>query len=133
MMNSMPNATIIYGGVLILIGIGGYVLTGMESPTALIPVVFGVPVVIAGGVAFQEGARKHAMHAAAGIALLATLAVGGDLGRLAAAGELFSRGMPAFASKALMCAASLVFVVLCVRSFIAARKARDAGGEAEAA
>jgi hypothetical protein len=45
----------------------------MVSWTALIPAFFGLPLVILGVLALQEGWRKHAMHAAVVVGLIGFL------------------------------------------------------------
>ena len=120
----MATITIGLGLVLIALGLGGYFGTGRESLTALIPVLFGLPLMLLGMVALKEHMRKHAMHAAAVIGLLGfagtvkglmklpVLVTGGELARPAAV-----------AVQAAMAIACLLFVVLCVRSLIKARRA----------
>ena len=121
----MPAVTIAYGVLLIALGAGFYFGTGQESVTALIPAFFGVLVVVCGVLARQERLLKHAMHGAAALGLLAFL--GGLPGLLRAfallgGGEVARRN--AVLEQAAMALLSLVFVVLCVKSFIDARRAR---------
>ena len=122
----MPLVTIIYGGLLILVGVIGYFATGGASVTALIPAFIGLPVEALGVLARSEKYLKHAMHGAAGLALLATFGTVRGLLQLPAlfAGEV--ERAPAVISQAIVAALSIVFLALCVRSFIAARQARDA-------
>jgi hypothetical protein len=118
----MPQTAIAFGVVLCLVGLGFYLGTGATSVTALIPAFIGLPIALAGLVARREGLRAHAMHAAA---LVGTLGALGSLGRLvpalAAGGSLARPALLAQAITGLVC---LVFVVLCVRSFVRARRAR---------
>ena len=123
----MATITIGLGLVLIALGLGGYFGTGRESLTALIPVLFGLPLVLLGVVALKGHMRKHAMHAAAVIGLLGfagtvkglmklpLLLTGGELARPAAV-----------AVQAAMAIVCLLFVVLCVWSFIKTRRASAA-------
>jgi hypothetical protein len=113
--------------VLVALGLVAYVASGGASITALIPTFFGLPLAILGFVGKAENRRKHAMHAAAALAVLGflgsargvpatmTLATGGEVARPAAA-----------VVQTVMALVCLVFVVLAVRSFVAARRARDA-------
>ena len=78
----MPLVTVVFGIILIAMGAGGYFGTGSESVTALIPAFFGVPMVIAGLLARQEKFLKHAMHAAALLALLGAAGAGRGLAKL---------------------------------------------------
>ena len=116
----MPNVTIAFGVMLILLGVGMYLGTGTESATALIPAVPGAILLLLGIVArAKESLRKHVMHAAAAIGLLGFL---GPFGRLLSTG--FAGKPTAVASQAIMAGLCLAFVVLCVNSFIQARRAR---------
>lgn len=122
----MSTTSIIFGVLLILLGAAGYaygLMTGHASPTALIPAAFGLVIAIIGAVAASnEGLRKHLMHAAVIIALIGFIA---PLGRvLSKIGEFTVSA--ASLSQLAMSAICLVFVVLAVRSFIAARRERTA-------
>lgn len=121
----MPAVTIAYGVLLIALGAGFYFGTGQESVTALIPAFFGVLVVLCGVLARREHLLKHAMHGAAALGLLAFLGGLPGLFRsfaLLGGGEVARRN--AVLEQAAMALLSLVFVVLCVKSFIDARRAR---------
>ncbi len=123
----MAKITIGLGLVLIALGLGGYFGTGRESWTALIPAFLGLPLLILGLVALKEHMRRHAMHVAGVIALvgfagtvrglmkLPVLLTGGELDRPAA--------VPLQAAVAILC---LIFVLLCIWSFIKARLAGTA-------
>src|SRR5262245_61949292 len=73
---AMPNVTIGFGAVLCAIGLFGYFGSASDntSPTALIPLGFGVVLIICGLIARSPGARKHAMHAAAAVSLVGCIA-----------------------------------------------------------
>ena len=123
----MARITIGLGLVLIALGLGGYFGTGRESLTALIPVLLGLLLALLGVLALKEHMRRHAMHVAGVIALLGVagtvrglmklpvLLTGGELERPAAVGVQ--------AAMAIVC---FVFVLLCVWSFIKARRASAA-------
>lgn len=124
----MAIITIGLGGLLTLLGVLGFVLTGSQHYTALIPVAFGTIFELLGLVALRsEPARKHAMHAAAALALVGF--VGSAKGLLGAARMLSGQAVElpaAVVAKAVMAVLCAVFVALCVRSFVAARRAREA-------
>lgn len=120
----MPLTAIICGIILIILGIVGYataVMNNNASITALIPAFFGIVLAGLGAVAqTMENLRKHLMHAAVVVALL---------GFFATAGRLISRlsqltVSPAVISQAIMAIVCLIFVVLAIRSFAAARRNR---------
>lgn len=120
-MNDMTATAKWFGRLLILVGLAGYVYgtyNGNASWTALIPAIFGLVLMALGyAAAAAEGMRKHLMHVAVVIALL---------GFIASAGRLISRlseftVSAASLSQIAMAVICLVFVILAVRSFIAAR------------
>ena len=126
----MANKTLIFGILLILLGVTGYAVSGGASVTALIPAFFGAVFAALGVAARRDAIRKHVMHASAALALIgfaatvsgiATLVsiLGGADGRLLAA-----------ASRSAMALLSLAYVGLAVQSFVAARRQRDLGGAA---
>ena len=118
----MASTTIVFGLVLTVIGFAGYFLTGTSSFTALIPAVFGLLLVVLGFLARSEASRKHAMHAAATVALVGFLGALMSLLRTPAG----VRSAAAVYSQLAMIVLTGLFIVLCVRSFIAARRARKA-------
>ena len=123
----MAQTTRFFGLALIALGIIGYIATDAVSVTALIPAFFGIVLMILGWVARNERYRKHAMHVAAvvgvvgfvgaapGLVGLLTLLSGGEVQRPAAA-----------VSQSIMAILMAIFVGLCVRSFVDARRARRA-------
>lgn len=117
----MPNTAIWFGRLLILVGIIGYgygIYDGNASMTALIPAAFGIVLMGLGHMAnAKESLKKHLMHAAVVAALLGFIL---PAGRLASKfGDLTMSA--AVISQAAMAFICLIFVVLAVRSFIAAR------------
>ncbi|MEM9372247.1 MAG: hypothetical protein AAGA55_01260 [Planctomycetota bacterium] len=119
----MPQTALTAGLVLVVLGLLGYFVLGGSEPsaTALIPAFFGLPIAVLGLIALRPGARKHAMHGAAVLGLLGFLAPLGRLVPVAIKGELeMAASTFMLIAMAVTC---LVFLVLCVRSFIAARKA----------
>jgi len=115
--------TVGFGILLIIIGLAGYLATGHEHPTALIPAGLGIPMLILGVVAANEARRKHAMHGALTLALLGFF---GCLKGLLKLPLLLSGGHVerpvAVADQALTALLCLAFIALGVRSFVAARR-----------
>lgn len=120
-MTPMASTTILFGTLLTLLGLAGYFLTGATSVTALIPAIFGLLLLVLGFLARSESLRRHAMHAAAAVALVGCAGALFSLLRT----PLATRSAMAVFSQAAMVVLTAVFVGLCVRSFIAARRARQ--------
>ena len=120
----MPSITLLFALAYLILGIAGFVLTGSVHKTALIPCAFGVLFLLFGLLAFKENLRKHAMHAAVLIALLALLGTARALTHLP---ELFNGTAEKPASiitQSLNAGFSILYIILAVRSFIQARRAR---------
>lgn len=119
---NVPLVALVTGISLVVTGAGGY--AAFRSPTALIPIGFGVLFLICGLVARKEPLRKHAMHAAAAVALLGFLpSAPGLLGIPALlAGE--AARPAAVVLRSIMAVLCLGFLAVAVRSFVAARRER---------
>lgn len=123
----MAKVTIVFAILLIALGCVGYYGTGGAHPTALIPTWFGLALGVCGFLAISpsEGRRKLFMH------INVTLGIVGLLFSLWAAlhGYGLARSLgedpdiKQLAAKLTMAGLLLVYVNLCVRSFIAARRA----------
>jgi hypothetical protein len=121
----MANTTVGFGVVLVLLGIVGYVGTGAQSPTALIPTAIGIVLVVLGLLARNPRLRMHAMH---GAALTGLLGFAGSVGGIPPllrmlAGQTINRPAAAVA-RSIMALLCLALVALTVRSFVVARWAR---------
>jgi hypothetical protein len=124
----MHHFTVLVGVILCAIGLFGYFGSASEnpSPTALIPCGFGIVLIALGIAAHRASARKHAMHAAAAVALLGFLLGGGrafmKLGNLVSDDVSVRRPVAMTALMALVC---LILVFACIGSFVAARRRRS--------
>jgi O-antigen/teichoic acid export membrane protein len=116
-MTTAVRTAIISGVLLILWSVVSYFISESRSFTAFIPAIFGVLLAICGVIGRSEGARKHAMHAAAVVGLLGLLG-GFGMGLR----KVFSEPGLAAYSQVFLGVVSLVFLVTCIRSFIAARR-----------
>ena len=149
----MAKTTIIFGILLIALGVVGYMGGGSapasdapepaaeasddsktdseagenkKSVTALIPAFVGAILLLCGVVALKESARKHAMHLASVVGLLGLLAGAGrgsmGIGKfLSGDASLNQRSFLFVWIMAILCG---IFLVLCIRSFIEAKKRR---------
>ena len=123
----MANLTIVFGVLLILLGLGGWFGSGGASITALIPAAFGIVLAILGFVARNDKARKNAMHVAVIVGLLAFLGSARGLLQLPtviSGGEVARPA--AVIAQSVMAIVMAIFVGLCVKSFIDARRNRAA-------
>ncbi len=125
----MAKITIVFGVLLIVLGLVGYFGTGGIHPTALIPTWFGVALVLGGFLAISpsETRRKIFMHVNVTVGLLGLLGAAGSA--LHGYGHARSLGIDpdykAMASQLTMLGLMLIYVNLCVRSFIQARRSRQ--------
>jgi hypothetical protein len=124
----LAPVTIVFGSLLILLGLVSYMASDVHAPTALIPAGVGLVLALLGAIALVARARKHAMHVAVIVGLLGFLASAGRLASSVAAGRTPTR--LSVASLALMALLTGVFVVLCIRSFVVARRQRLAASGA---
>lgn len=123
----MAKLTIAFGILLIIIGVAGFVSTGSAHPTALIPAAAGVLFAIFGALASTENPKKRMlwMHISVTIALILFLGlIPADIDVIR-----LSRGVSfphpiAVLEKSATSLFCLLYVLLCVRSFIAARRQR---------
>ena len=124
----MAKVTLVFAVLLIALGLIGYVGTGSQHVTALIPTWFGVALALFGLLAMSpsESRRKLFMHINVTIGLLGFLGAGGRalMSTLRAKSAGVAPNEIAVASQVTMAGLLLVYVILCVRSFIAARRAR---------
>jgi len=122
----MARTAILFGILLVgvtlaTIGVNG----GFKSPTVFIPAVFGALIALLGLVAMKESLRKHAMHAASAVGLLGGLAcLGMGVKQLAKIGTETQPTASQFGSVWATAVLCLVFVFLCVQSFIRAKRER---------
>lgn len=125
----MAKLTIWFGVALILLGAWGFFGTGSEHPTALIPAYFGLALAVSGALANSPDAKKRMlwMHVAVTFGLLGFLGSASRAGvefRHASGAGLTHDATVAVSAQIAMAALCLIYVVLCVRSFIAARRDR---------
>src|SRR5438105_15476586 len=128
----MPKVTITIGLMLLILGFvtyfgaaAGWFAGGHASPTALIPAILGILLLLCGALAFNPNRLKHSMHAAAALALLGLLACLGRIVPTAIKGkfEALSVSGVSLIGMGVLCA---LFVGLAINSFVAARRQRQA-------
>jgi len=116
-MTSITKLSILTGSLLTVLGLVLYFSSGKVSVTALIPSFIGVPILVCGFLARDEKKRKVVAHIALTLALLGALA---GFGR--GLPKLFGGDSdPAILGMLTMSVICTVYVIACIRSFIAAR------------
>jgi hypothetical protein len=122
----MAKLTMLFGVLLIFLSVGAY-LTGVHYWHTFIPSIFGLLLLVFGLLANTPDPKRRMifMHIAVTVGLLGFLGtIPGIIGVVQmAAGHSVLRPEAAKV-QALMGAICLFFVLLCVRSFIAARRSR---------
>ncbi|HEX4310994.1 MAG TPA: hypothetical protein VHZ25_13260 [Acidobacteriaceae bacterium] len=120
----MAKVTILFGLLLIVLGVVGYVGTGWKAPTALIPMYIGIVFTILGFLARKGSQKKRmlVMHIAVTLGVLAFLGTAKSIWDFIQMerGAAILRPI-AVEDKAVMSVMMLIYVLLCVRSFIKAR------------
>lgn len=123
----MAKVTVVFGVILIVLGGISYALTGHQYPTSLIPAAFGVLLIVFGALAASpdQRRRKLMMHIAVTLGLIGFIFTAASLVSVVqlAQGKVFPYPA-AVEEKAAMALLMLIFVILCVRSFITARRVR---------
>jgi len=120
----MAKVTLVFALLMVALGLVGYLGSGHQHPTALIPFWWGLALAVFGILAIspKEGRRKLFMHINVTIGLL------GFIGGLVEGIRGWGKPTPgaylisAETAKLWMAALMLIYVLLCVRSFINARK-----------
>jgi hypothetical protein len=128
---SMPRVAIVYGVVMILLGVVSYGIVaagwmpGHASRTAFIPTAVGIIFVVLGALSASKAhLRKHLMHAGAALALLSALA-GFDRAFTSLRKAEFvisDKNVVGLGATLGMGLLSALFVLLCVKSFRDARR-----------
>jgi len=124
----MAKVTLVFAVLLIALGLIGFISTGSQHYTALIPTWIGLILGLFGTLSFSPdaGRRKLFMHINVTVALLGVFGTAAELIRSSfkLAASSTKPNVVALDSKLALEILLLIYVILCVRSFIAARKAR---------
>jgi hypothetical protein len=119
----MTRLTFAIGGILTVVGIVAYVATGAASVTALIPTFVGLLLLVCAALARRPALHRHSIHAALVIALLGAA---GSLMNVVKLGEVVAgtaQRPSAVVVSTIMFVLLVFYIVMGVRSFIAARRA----------
>ncbi|HWG22319.1 MAG TPA: hypothetical protein VG225_17475 [Terracidiphilus sp.] len=124
----MAKVTLVFAVLLAALGLVSYFGTGSQHPTALIPMWFGLALGVFGYLAISpnESRRKLYMHINVTIGLLGF--IGAAVRALQSYGHARSNGVNpdwiALGAQLAMAGLLLIYVLMCVRSFIEARRSR---------
>lgn len=126
----MAKTTIAFGVLLILLGVAVYASVTPHAPTSLIPAFFGAVLAVLGLLAETPDTKRRmlVMHIAVTVGLFGFIfpfarSIGGTVKLLRGLPVVRPLAVEESMAMALIC---LVYTALCVRSFIAARRARVA-------
>ena len=118
----MTRLTFATGGILTALGIVAFVATGAASVTALIPTFVGLLLLVCAALARRPALRRHSIHAAL---VIAVLGAAGSLMNVVKLGEVFAgtaQRPSAVVVSTIMFVLLVVYIIMGVRSFIAARR-----------
>jgi hypothetical protein len=122
----LAKVTLVFAVLLIALGLAGYLGTGSVHNTALIPAWIGLALGFGGlfAISPSEARRKLFMHINVTIGLLGF--IGSTVEAIRGYVHAKSLGLEpdqiALTSKVTLAGLLLIYVILCVRSFIAARR-----------
>jgi hypothetical protein len=118
----MAKITLVFAVLLIALGMAGFLATGSAHPTALIPAWIGLLLGIFGLLAItpHENRRRLFMHINVTIGLVGFLGTMAEIFRTLASSKVLD--LTAMFAKLALAGLLLIYVAMCVRSFIAARR-----------
>ncbi len=123
----MARLTIIFGIVLMLLGLLCFMNTGHQHPTSLIPSAIGLILAVCGTLARTTDLKRRAlaMHIAVTIGLLGFLGTAKDIVTyIRMQNGMQVKSVIATQEKAATAVLLLVFTIFCVRNFVQVRRAR---------
>jgi len=123
----MAKLTIVFGVLLVVVSLGFWVAMGRVDSAALHPAGLGVLLVLCGALANTENSKRRMlwMHLAVTVGLVGFLITGVRAVIQVVKGTT-AVNPAAFEERAVVALICLLFVALCVRSFISARRSRVA-------
>ncbi len=125
----MAKVTLVFAALLVALGLAGYFYTGVVHSTALIPLWFGLALGLFGFLAISpsEKRRKIFMHINVVIGAIGFL--GALIRAIQSYGSARTQGIApdyiAITDQLIMAGLLLIYLNLCVRSFITARRSRQ--------
>ncbi|MCI0378399.1 MAG: hypothetical protein L0215_12390 [Gemmataceae bacterium] len=120
----MAGWCMLFGVFLTLLGGALYHFSETKSLTALFPAFFGIALFVLGIVGLNSNARKHAMHLAALLGLVGGGVPAYRVVKSLGEGSDWDLKIWGQIGMAVLCG---LFLIMCIRSFLAARRARKQG------
>jgi hypothetical protein len=122
----VAKITLIFAGLLILLGLAGFCGTGCQHYTALIPTWIGIVLALGGWLSISpsESRRKLFAHVNVTVGLIAFIGSVVEIFRGIAHAHAAGVAVNpiALSSKIALAVLLLLYIILCVRSFITARR-----------
>jgi len=124
----LAKLTIGFGLLLAAVSLGFWLALGRTEIAALHPAGIGILLILSGALANTENPKKRMlwMHIAVTLGLIGFLTTGIRAGIALAKGTAMSINPLGFEERTAIAVICLVYVALCVRSFITARRGRVA-------
>ena len=122
----MAKLTIWFGVLLAAVSLGFWIVMGRTETAALHPAGVGLLLILCGALANTDSPKKRMlwMHIAVTFGLIGFLITGIRAAIELAKGTAMSINPAGFEERVVVALICLVYVALCVRSFIAARRSR---------
>lgn len=118
----MPRITIALGAILIAVGVIAYIATSFASFTALIPAFLGAIIVICGLIALKK--QKIGVYIALVVSILGILGTGMNVLQIGALLAGQAARPAAVVTSVIAFVLLIIYVILAIRSFIAARRGK---------
>lgn len=124
----MAKLTIGFGALIAAVSVGFWLAIGRTEIAALHPAGIGVLLILCGALANTENPKKRMlwMHIAVTLGLIGFLITGIRAGIALVKGTAMSVNPMGFDERSVIALICLVYVALCIRSFITARRGRMA-------
>jgi hypothetical protein len=122
----MAKLTVGFGVLLVVVSLGFWVAMGRAESAALHPAGLGALLALFGSLANTENSKRRMlwMHLAVTVGLVGFLITGVRAVIQMVKGTVMTGNILAFEERCVVALICLLFVLLCVRSFISARRAR---------
>lgn len=119
----MPRTTIGLGIVLIAVGVIAYIATAFASWTALIPAILGALILVSGIIGLKN--QKLGIHIALVVAILGIIGTAMNVVQIGALIAGDAERPAAVITSTITFVLLIIYVIMGVRSFIAARRWKD--------